>query len=411
MNYINLLLLLSIVCMAFSNNTEHFNESALFLVRLKYRDSYQVYNLYDSSYKYKQYCNFINDLIIILNDKNNKFDMINYKEFTEKIKHYVFLNKLLITQNNSNTLCEKENYYKIRYIIPTIDNVFVLDGFYIFLFVLLLKYRFHLTDNEINKTLDNNSLNVNINDTTGNIFIKMRDVIFTKEICSPEKIAGISSDNIIENDLEKRIERRNVFQNVPKVIELKLINNKFKLFNIEDEFYKINKSVLEKKRLNDYINTRDFKRRLIINTVNTTNNIYMDKTLNNILTISELENEIINGKTNLKTRFNNNLDCNELIYKNTQFNSSKIFTEKLFKCGNGRILIHFKSKPDELDNTVDINKLHYELCPSNINGLVVGQMDYFNENCSIGDIEPKYIFSNEISSTKLPFSYWLFGNK
>jgi hypothetical protein len=410
MNYIYFFLLLSIVCMAFSHNKESFSESSSFLVRLKYQSNYQMYDLYDVSYKYKQYCDFITALISILNDKNNKFDMINYKEFIEKIKHYVFLNNL-ITLNNANISCERENHYKIKYVIPTIDNVFVLDGFYIFLFVILLKYRFNLTDDEINKILNDNSLNVNINNTTGNIFIKMRDIIFTKEICSPEKIAGISSENIIENDLEKRIERRNVFQNVPKVIELKLINNKFKLFNIENEFYKNNKSKSEKKRLNDYINTNNFKRRIIINTVNSINDIYMDKTLNNILTISELENELINAKDNLKTRFNNNLDCNELIYKNTQFNSSKIFTEKLFKCGNGRILIHFKSKPDELDNTVDINKLHYELCPSNINGLVVGQMDYFNENCSIGDIEPEYIFSNDISSTKLPFSYWLFGNK
>ena len=39
------------------------------------------------------------------------------------------------------------------------------------------------------------------------------------------------------------------------------------------------------------------------------------------------------------------------------------------------------------------------------------KMDYFNENCSIEDIEPEYIFSKDTSYTKLPFSYWLFSNK
>ena len=164
--------------------------------------------------------------------------------------------------------------------------------------------------------------------------------------------------------------------------------------------------------MNNYINTTNFKRRLIINTTNSVNNIYMDKTLNNILTISEIENEIINARKNFKTQFNNNLDCNKLLYnKNITFNSSRIFTDKIFKCQNGRILIHFKSNPDELDNTIDINKLHYELCPSNINGKIVGKMDYFNENCSIGDIEPEYIFSKNTAYTKLPFNYWLFSNK
>ena len=224
MNYINLLLLLLIVCIAFSNNTEHFNQPSLFLVKLKYQNNYQIYNLYDSSYKYKSYCDFISDLIIVLNDKRNKFDMMNFKKFTEKIKHYVSLNEILIIKNNENAQCEREYYYKIKYVIPTIDKIFVTDGFYIFLYVLFLKYRFNLTNNEINKKLDENSLNINIDNTTGNIFIKMRDIIFTKEICFPEKIAGIENDNIIMNDLEKRIERRNVFKNIPKVIELKLIN-------------------------------------------------------------------------------------------------------------------------------------------------------------------------------------------
>jgi hypothetical protein len=412
MNYINLLLLLLIICISFSNKTEHFNKPSLFLVRLIYQNNFQIYNLYDSDYKYKSYCDFISDFINVLNDKRNNFDMMNFEKFTKKIKQYVLLNKNLIIKNNENAQCEREYYYKIKYVIPTVDQIFVTDGFYIFLYVLFLKYRFNLTNYEINKNLDENSLNVNINNITGNIFIKMRDIIFTKEICFPEKIAGIENNNIIMNDLEERIERRNVFKNIPKVIELKLINNKFRLINAEDEFYKSNKSKSEKERMNYYINTRNFKRRLIINTTNTVNNIYMDKTLNNILSIYELENEIINARNNLTTQFNNNLDCNKLVYnKNITFNSSKIFTDKMFKCQNDRILIHFKSNPDELDNTIDINKLHYELCPSNINEKIVGKMDYFNENCSIGDIEPEYIFSKNTAYTKLPFNYWLFSNK
>ena len=74
------------------------------------------------------------------------------------------------------------------------------------------------------------------------------------------------------------------------------------------------------------------------------------------------------------------------------------------------MLVNFKNNPYEVNNTIDINKLHYELCPSSINGNIVGKMDYFNENCSIGDIEPEYIFSKDTSYTKLPFSYWLFSN-
>ena len=37
---------------------------------------------------------------------------------------------------------------------------------------------------------------------------------------------------------------------------------------------------------------------------------------------------------------------------------------------------------NDLLKTIDLNKLHYELCPTVINEKVVGKMDFFNENCS-----------------------------
>jgi hypothetical protein len=414
MKYNKIIFLLSfiIICLLLSSNTEHFNKEPLFLVKLKHKNDYRIYNLYDTTYKYNLYCDFISDFIIILNNKENKFNMMNFEMFKDKIKNFVFLNDILIKNNNATVQCEREYFYKIKYFIPMIENEYLTNGFYIFLYVLFLKYRFNFNNEQINKKLDENVLDVTIKDTTGNIFIKMRDTIFIKEVCEPEKIAGIQPDNLIKNDLQNRIDRRNPFKNVPRVIELKLINNKFKLFDIEDEFYKCYKSTYEKERMSDYINTHNFKRRLFINVTNSVNNIYMDKTLNNIYTISELEKELQNAMNNFKTRFNNNLDCNEILCnKNIEFNSSRIFTEKMFQCSNGRIIMSFKSNSDLIGNTIDINKLHYALCPSNINGKVVGKMDYFNENCSINDIEPEYIFSKHTEFTKLPFNYWLFNNK
>ena len=56
--------------------------------------------------------------------------------------------------------------------------------------------------------LDKNKLNTKILDITGNIFIKMRDIIFTKEVCYPEKIAGIRPDFLVKNDLQKHIDKK-----------------------------------------------------------------------------------------------------------------------------------------------------------------------------------------------------------
>ena len=408
-NKIIILLCLLIFIAMLSNKVEYFNNPQLFLVKLAYQGNYQIYNLYDSSYRYKSYCDFIKDFIVILNDKNNNFTMMNFTEYTQKIKNFALLNKILITKNNQNIRCEREGFYKVKYFIPTIDANYNTDGYYIFLYVLFLKYKFNYNISQINNKLKENSLDITVLDTSGNIFVKMRNIIFSKEVCDPQMIAEIQKSNIIMNDLDKRIERRNPFKNVPKVIELKLINDKFKLFDIQNEFYP--KLSYDVEKMNDYINTYDFKRRVFINATNSLSNMYITKKLNNIFTLLKLQNELIKAKKQFKLQFNNHLNCNEILCdKNIEFNSSRLFTEKMFKCGNGRIIINFKNNPYEVNNTIDINKLHYELCPSSINGNIVGKMDYFNENCSIGDIEPEYIFSKDTSYTKLPFSYWLFSN-
>jgi hypothetical protein len=65
----------------------------------------------------------------------------------------------------------------------------------------------------------------------------------------------------------------------------------------------------------------------------------------------------------------------------------------------------------KIGNTVDVNRLHYTLCPTSINGKLVGKMDYYNENCSINDIVPEAIFSKNSELTELPFNYWLFKDR
>ena len=424
-NKILFLIGLIIIIILVGTNTEFYNNPQLFLVRLNYQNNYQMYNLYDSTDRYKSYCDFIKDFNFIM--KHNKFNKFNknisFKEFKHKIKKYVFLNDILIKKNNETVQCEREYFYKVKYFIPTMNHKYITDGFYIFLFVLFLKYKFDNNESilqDINQELNKNKLNIKITDISGNVFIKMRDIIFTKEVCYPEKIAGIRPDFLVKNDLQKRIDRRNPFKYFPKVIELKLENNKFKLTNIEDEFYyPRHKTEHQKQRLNAYLNTPDFKRRVFINTVNTVNDIYMDKTLNNILTIPEFKKELVNAKSQFEQQFNNQLDCNTFNRKSNSkechsdmgFNSARKFTDKIFECGDGRIIISLKNEQKKTGNTIDVNRLHYALCPTVINGKLVGKMDYYNENCSINDIEPEYIFSKKSAYTELPFNYWLFKDR
>ena len=403
-NKIILPLVLIILISLFNFNNENFDNPQVFLVKLNYKENTYFYNLYDNTYKYKSYCDFVKNLSIIFNNEIKK--TINYENYIKEIKKYIYLNDLLIHKNNNSVKCEREFDYKVKYIIPTIDNIYDTDGFYDFLYVLFLKHKLNLTTYEINKDLKRNMINIEFENTNGNIFIKMREHIFMKEICDPQMIAEISKNNIVKNDLDKRIERRNPFKNVPKVIELKPNNNKFELI-IDNDYYK---NKCDTQKLNKYINTFDFKRRLIINTNNDLDNFYITNKLNNIYYFNDFEKIYFESKNKFKSQFNNNLNCEDIICNNDlQFNSSDSFDENMFKCKNGKILIHFKNEPYETNNTIDINKLHYVLCPSNINGKLVGMMDYFNKNCSIGDIEPEYIFSKKTSYTKLPFNYWLFS--
>jgi hypothetical protein len=428
MKYYKILFLSSIIFLTLiiGINTEfYYNNPQLFLVRLNYKDNFQLYDLYDNTNKYKSYNLFVRDFNFIMKNKNVNKNM-NFKKFKNEIKKYVFLNDILIKKNNETVQCEREYFYKVKYFIPTMNHEYIPDGFYIFLFVLFLIYKFENKENilkHINSELDKNKLNIRIDDISGNLFIKMRDVILTKEICYPEKIAGIRPDFIIENDSQKRTNRRNPFRDFPKVIELKIQNNKIYLTNVEDEYYlPRNRTKERKKRINEYINTPDFKRRLFINTTNTTNDIYMDKTLNNVLSFDELENELINSMNLFKNDFNNKLDCNSFtidnyldsnkyVYSNADFNNNRIFSDKIFTCGNGRILITLKTDEKKIGNTVDVNRLHYTLCPTSINGKLVGKMDYYNENCSINDIVPEAIFSKNSELTELPFNYWLFKDR
>lgn len=425
MKYYVILFLTSLifVILVIKSNLEIYSSPQLFLVRLNYQNNFQLYELYGNTNKYKSYYQFINDFNFIMKNKNVNKNM-NFKEFKNEIKKYVFLNDILIKKNNETVQCEREYFYKVKYFIPTINHEFITDGFYIFLFVLFLKFKYENKEHivkYINNELNNNKLDIRIDDINDNLFIKMRDIIFTKEICYPEKIAGIRPDFLIKNDLQKRTDRRNLFKDFPKVIELKIQDNKIHLSNVEDEYYSPRNRTNEyKERINEYLNTPDFKRRLFINTTNTTNDIYMDKMLNNVLSFDELENELINSKISFNNKFNNQLDCNLFTvnnnsnlnkYSNIDFNNDRKFTDKIFKCGNGRILITLKTDKKKIGNTVDVNRLHYTLCPTSINGKLVGKMDYYNENCSINDIEPQSIFSKEAEYTKLPFNYWLFKNK
>jgi hypothetical protein len=209
-NKILFLIGLIIITILVGTNTEFYNNPQLFLVRLNYQNNYQMYNLYDSTDRYKSYYDFIKDFNFIM--KHNRFNKnFSFKEFKHKIKKYVFLNDILINKNNETVQCEREYFYKVKYYIPTMNHKYITDGFYIFLFVLFLKYKFDNKENiqeDINHELDKNKLNTKILDITGNIFIKMRDIIFTKEVCYPEKIAGIRPDFLVKNDLQKHIDKK-----------------------------------------------------------------------------------------------------------------------------------------------------------------------------------------------------------
>ena len=393
MNY-KIIILLFLLCCLFPITNEYFKKRQLFLVKLRRGNNNYLYNLYDNTHNYNSYCNFKDDFLKISPNKYLKFN-----KFKNKINNHITLNNNLIKRNNKTVICERKYFYKIKYFISNIENEYLTDGFYIFLYVLFLKEKLNYNKNRINRILNNNNLNVTVTNIEGNLFIKMRDIIFTKEICYSEKIAGISND-FLKN---KTNTNNYLLKDIPKVLEFKIKNNKFKLFNIENKYFKHKNSKIN----NDYLNSQDFKRRLFINTVNSVNDIYMDKTLNNILSFSEFEKTLINSKNNFEQKYNNILDCDKLddnlnikdsyCDSNRGFNSGKSYTDDMFKCGNNRIIINLN-----MEKTIDLNKLHYELCPNVINEKVVGKMDFFNENCSNT--------SNLKKFSKLPFNYWLFNN-
>jgi len=197
-NKIILPLVLIILISLFNFNNENFDNPQIFLVKLNYKENTYFYNLYDNTYKYKSYCDFVKNLSIIFNNEIKK--TINYENYIKEIKKYIYLNDLLIHKNNNSVKCEREFDYKVKYIIPTIDNIYDTDGFYDFLYVLFLKHKLNLTTYEINENLKRNMINIEFENTNGNIFIKMREHIFMKEICDPQMIAEISKNNIVKND-------------------------------------------------------------------------------------------------------------------------------------------------------------------------------------------------------------------
>lgn len=194
MKLLLIILIIAIFLLSFIKNNEHlslfeqikkdqYDNELLFLVKIQ-NNYYNLYNFNKTQYgNYKNYQDFIRDLISIFNTKNIQG---NY-QLSEFIKNLYLhtgniLNETLIKINNRSNKCKKNNTYS--YQILDINGYYYLDGFNQFLKEIFNTYKKHGSEELLSK----------------NYFILFKNIILTKKICNINVKTGIPNKNIKNNN-------------------------------------------------------------------------------------------------------------------------------------------------------------------------------------------------------------------
>ena len=194
MKLLLIILIIAIFLVSFIKNNEHlslfeqikkdqYDNELLFLVKIQ-NNYYNLYNFNKTQYgNYKNYQDFIKDLISIFNTKNIQ-DNYQLSEFIKNLYLHTgnILNETLIKINNRSNKCKKNNTYS--YQILDINGYYYLDGFYQFLKEIFNIYKKHGSEELLSK----------------NYFILFKNIILTKKICNINVKTGIPNKNIKNNN-------------------------------------------------------------------------------------------------------------------------------------------------------------------------------------------------------------------
>ena len=399
-------------------------ENNSFLVTLSYNNDTNIYDLYDGSSAFLTYNDFKNSLKELFENEFKKD--LSKSDFENKLNNYI-----KITDddfNYKNVLCQDNiiNNYDIKYQVDKYDNRLFIQGFTDIIYKIYLKQ-------------DSND-----DSSDDNLFIKNLDKMFNKNICYDEKRNSVVKD-VIDLPIKKN-DNEHILRLTPNILEIVIENNEMKLY----ELIKDKDKTLIRKEDNIYEIPEMLKIRINISN----ENYKLD--INNTYSLDQFKNSIIHGKTNFnKLMRNSELECNSLEYKigkdvncsvtkkeecdvnkcnwiNNKcsdkdpilFNGNNNFINKflkeknckdlkeeectmncqwyngkcmphtynkkpMFSCSNdGRIIIQLNQ-----NNTTTISYVYYDLCPASIESNNIGQMNYFNDNCSSYPV-----MSNVISS-------------
>lgn len=378
---IGVLILIIIMCL-FTNN-ENFEQNH-FLVSLEHNNEIKIYDLYSNLNDFLPYKNFQNDLREIFKKelKNN----VEKEEFIKFIKQYIKIPNSDF--NYEKALCEDSSIknYDVKYQMNKYNNNLLSDGFYDFL------YEIYLDSSDTN------------------LFLKNRNNIFNKNICYDNKNNRIPRDVIDSPDLVDQTEiKKYNLQLTPNILEIIIENNDILLYELIKS-----ENTFVRKTNTPYKIPSNIKIRINISNENAGN-----LSLDNTYDLELFKKSIILGKQSFnKLSDNNTLRCNNLEYnykynvnckvdtkeecdtnkcnwdwknnkcsekQNTTFNTNISFIDKfikdkkpLFSCSNDeRIIIQLNK-----NQALNIGYVYYDLCPTSIEGINIGDMNYFNDNCA-----------------------------
>jgi len=411
-----LLLILILACIPILEKIEKLEniEKNSFMVSLTYNYETKIYDLYDESSAFLTYNDFRKTLKEIF---KNEFKIgLTKSNFENKLKNYIKITN--DDFNYRNVLCRDNiiRNYNIKYQVDKYDNSLFIQGFTDIIYKIYLKQDSSNDDSEHD-----------------NLFIKNLDKMFNKNICYDEKRNSVVKD-VIDLPIKKKDNER-ILRLTPNILEIVIENNEMKLYElIKDRDKTLIRNSDNVYKIPDYLKLR----------INISNENYkLD--INNTYSLDQFKNSIIDGKTNFnKLMENNELDCNSLEYKTDKdvncnvsnkddcdvnrcnwlnnkcsdkdpilFNENNKFINKflkeknckdlneeectmncqwyngkcmphtynkkpMFSCSNdGRIIIQINQ-----NNTSNISYVYYDLCPASIESNNIGQMNYFNDNCS-----------------------------
>lgn len=411
-----LLLMLILSCLPIIERLE--NNS--FLVSLEYNSENKIYDLYGGSSSFLTYNDFRKTLKEIF---KNEFKIgLTKSDFENKLKNYVKITN--DDFNYKNVLCQDNiiNNYDIKYQLDKSDNRLFIQGFTDIIYKIYLE-----GDSTGDDSIDS--------DKGDNLFIKNLSNMFNKNICYDEKRNSVVKD-VIDSPIKKKdIDNERILKLTPNILEIIIENDEMKLYElIKDTDNTLIRNSDNVYKIPDYLKLR----------INISNENYkLD--INNTYSLDQFKNSIIDGKTNFnKLIRNDELDCNSLEYKMDKdincnvsnkddcdvnrcnwlnnkcsdkdpilFNENNNFIDKflkeknckdlnqeectmncqwysgkcmphtynkkpMFSCSNdGRIIIELNK-----NNTSNISYIFYDLCPASIESNNIGQMNYFNDNCS-----------------------------